>query len=600
VKDGSPTTSWNSLPGHEPSVQERIAELEAEVAHLRRFLDNPGYDEAGQQRTILDASQDQPFYAAFERTRMPMVVTDFTLPDNPIVFVNRAFLDLTGYAKDEVIGRNCRFLQGPDTAPEAVAEIQHAIAAGQDITVELLNYRRDGSAFWNRLFISPVRDLGGRIRHFFASQVDVTRRYNAERAETAIRQLNETLERRVAEAVAEQEAALARLAQAQKLEALGQLAGGVAHDFNNALQAITGGARMILRRSTDTEAVLRFTRMVLTAAERGTSVTRRLMAFARRDELRAEPTDIGRVLAGLQEVLAHTLGAEIEIRLSVPDDLPAIRADRSQLETALVNLATNARDAMLPAGGTLSLSASVETTGSLQMQSAGLTPGVYLRLSVVDSGVGMDAATLARATEPFFTTKPQEKGTGLGLSMVKGFAEQSGGGLTIESEPGRGTVVTFWLPWVEGAAAHRAAGPATVMAQSSDLLGATSPGKARLLLVDDDPLVRATLSAELREHDYAVVEAEGGLAALALLDTGVKIDLLVTDLSMPAMDGAALIYQAQGRRPGLPAVLITGYAGEGAELAVSEVAPDATFALLRKPTSASELADLAAALLQRG
>jgi PAS domain S-box-containing protein len=587
------------VPGSAETGGSPEAELKAEIARLRLLLDEAGVDAAGQRHDGPAPSYDRPFYAAFERTRMPMVVTDPALPDNPIIFANGAFLELTGYAEAEVLGRNCRFLQGPETDLETVAEIRQAIAAGEDITTELLNYRRDGSAFWNRLFISPVRDPDGRIRHFFASQVDVTRRQDAERAEAELRRLNETLEQRVAEAVADRQQAMAQLAQAQKLEALGQLAGGVAHDFNNVLQAITGGARMILRRGSDAPAVRRFAGMVLEAADRGISVTRRLLAFARRDALRAEPVDAGGLLVGLREVLVHTLGAAIEVRVEAPEGLASLWADRSQLETVLVNLATNARDAMLPAGGTLTLSAAVEEVADPLTHPAGLQPAAYLRLVISDTGAGMDEDTLAHATEPFFTTKPQGKGTGLGLSMARGFAEQSGGGLQVESQRGRGTVVTLWLPLADGelvSADAKGTGAAPQLDPADEGMAA----EAKLLLVDDDdPLVRGTLAAELRERGYVVAEAEGGEAALARLDAGERVDLLVTDLSMPGLDGAALIYEAQGRRPGLPAVLVTGYAGDGATLAVGGVAPDATFALLRKPASAAELADLVAALLHR-
>jgi PAS domain S-box-containing protein len=527
-----------------------------------------------------------------------MIATTPVLPDNPIIFANSAFLDLTGYPHQEVLGRNCRFLQGPETDPGAVAEIRRAITAGVEITIEILNYRRDGSRFWNELYISPIRDPQGRIRHFFASQVDMTRRQEATRAEAELRRVNETLEQRVAEAVAERERALAHLAQSQKLEALGQLAGGVAHDFNNALQTIEGGARMILRRVDDAAAVRRFAGMVLEAARRGTSVTRRLLAFARRDALRAEPVDIPELLGGMREVLAHTLGARIKIQVEAPDDLPLPRVDRPQLETVLVNLATNARDAMLATGGTLTMSAVVEAVADPLTHPATLAPGSYLCLRVTDTGSGMDEDTLAHATEPFFTTKPQGQGTGLGLSMARGFAEQSGGQLLVESKPNRGTVVMLWLPLanneVEGE--ELKAPPFQQPPGSNDNVPVP---EARLLLVDDDLLARRTLAAELRDRGYAVVEAEGGLAALKLLDGRERVDLLVTDLSMPGMDGAVLIYEAQKRRPGLPAVLVTGYAGDGATLAVGGVAPDATFTLLRKPVSATELGDLVAALLHR-
>jgi PAS domain S-box-containing protein len=576
----------------------REARLLAEIARLRLLLDEAGLDEAGQRRGGPGQGYDRPFFAAFRHTRMPMAVTDPTLPDNPLVFVNAAFLDLMGYAEGEVLGRNCRFLQGPGTDPEAVSRIRHAVAAGEEITLDILNYRRDGSAFWNELYISPIRDPDGRIRHYFASQVDVTRRQDAERAEAELRRLNETLELRVAEAVAERERALVHLAQSQKLEALGQLAGGVAHDFNNALQTITGGARMILRRGGDPAAAQRFAGMVLEAANRGASVTRRLLAFARRDALRAEPVDVARLLDEFQEVLAHTLGPQISIQVEAPVDLPAPSVDRSQLETVLVNLATNARDAMLPAGGTLTLSAGVEEVAGPPAHAARFRRAPISAWRCGTPGPGWTRDTLAHATEPFFTTKPQGKGTGLGLSMARGFAEQSGGGLVVESVPGRGTSVMLWLP-LPADRAHGKGGDATKVQPPSGP-GGNAPGvPARLLLVDDEQLVRSTLAAELRDRGYEVVEADGGPAALDRLETREAVDLLVTDLSMPGMDGATLIYESQKRRPGLPAVLVTGYAGDGAALAVGGVAPDATFNLLRKPTSATELGDLVAALLHR-
>jgi PAS domain S-box-containing protein len=579
----------------EPSGS-REAQLLAENARLRFLLDEAGIDESGRRCGGTAPAYDRAFLSAFRHTRMPMPVTDPTLPDNPLVFVNAAFLDMTGYAESEVLGRNCRFLQGSETDPEAVSRIRRALAAGEEITIDILNYRRDGSSFWNGLYICPIRDPDSRIRHFFASQVDVTRRQDAERAEAALRRLNETLEQRVAEAVAERERALAHLAQAQKLEALGQLAGGVAHDFNNALQTITGGARMILRRGGDAAAAQRFAGMVLEAANRGTSVTRRLLAFARRDALRAEMVDVANLLRGFQEVLAHTLGPQIRIEVQAPSGLPSTQVDRSRLETVLVNLATNARDAMLPAGGTVTLSAAVEAVADPLAHPASLQPGPYLRLAVKDTGTGMDGDTLAHATEPFFTTKPQGKGTGLGLSMARGFAEQSGGSLTVESAPGRGTVVMLWLPLPPDGIEGVSDDPA--LAQPSPNADDNAPDMpARLLLVDDDQLVRNTLAAELRDRGYEVAEVDGGPAALELLDARERVDLLVTDLSMPGMDGATLICESQKRRPGLPAVLITGYAGDGATLAVGGVAPDATFMLLRKPTSATELGDLMAALL---
>ncbi|HEX3573105.1 MAG TPA: PAS-domain containing protein [Rhodopila sp.] len=239
--------------------------------------------------------------------------------------------------------------------------------------------------------------------------------------------------------------ARARAAHAERMQVLGQLAGGIAHDFNNILQAVQGSASLIPRRSADAESISRFTEMILDATDRGASITRRLLAFARRGELRAEPVQAAALLSGLRDVLRHTLGRPISVELRLAACLPPLLADKGQLETTLVTLANNARDAM-PAGGTLTFIAATEVVDSNAVSAADLQLGRYVRLSVADTGCGMDEATLSRAQEPFFSTKPQGQGTGLGLSMAKGFVEQSGGALSIETILGRGTTVHLWLP----------------------------------------------------------------------------------------------------------------------------------------------------------
>ena len=381
--------------------------------------------------------------------------------------------------------------------------------------------------------------------------------------------------------------AQARAAHAERMQALGQLAGGIAHDFNNILQSVQGGAALIDKRAADPNSVRRFARMILDATERGTSITRRLLAFARRGELRAEPVEPEDLLSGLRDVLAHTLGSGITIEVQLAAGLPPLLADKGQLETALVNLATNARDAM-PDGGTLTLAASVEAVEENANHPADLHAGHYVRLTVADSGTGIDAAILVRVLEPFFSTKPAGKGTGLGLSMAKGFAEQSGGGLTIDSRPGHGTTIRLWLP-----AATRLDGPAEPAEPSGVVRDGTS---RRILLVDDEVMVRETLATSLEDAGYAVMVAADGPEALDLLRTTAVVDVLVTDLSMPGLDGLALIRQAQRQRSGLPAVLLTGYAGHGAELAVGGLVSGA-FSLVRKPVTAAQLADRIEALL---
>jgi len=392
-------------------------------------------------------------------------------------------------------------------------------------------------------------------------------------------------------------AAQTRAAHAERMQALGQLAGGIAHDFNNILQAVQGGASLIHKRAADPDSAQRFARMILDATERGTSITRRLLSFARRGDLRAEPVDPAELLTGLRDVLTYTLGSSIAVEVVLSPALPPLLADKGQLETVIVNLATNARDAMSD-GGTLTLSATVETVTETATHPADLRPGWYVRLSVADTGTGIDQPNLTRVLEPFFSTKPPGQGTGLGLSMAKGFTEQSGGGLSIDSgsllsgtDPGvpHGTTVTLWLPvapWTQT--------PLTRTSEPDMIRGDTG---RRVLLVDDEPMVRATLADALQDFGYTVLVAVDGTEALdMLMSRGAEIDVLVTDLSMPGIDGLELIRRAQSHRPGLPAVLLTGYAGHGAQLAIGHSVRGA-FSLLRKPVTTAQLADRIETLL---
>ncbi len=429
------------------------------------------------------------------------------------------------------------------------------------------------------------------------------RAYLAERELATVRlvALNASLEMRVMERTAELRAANdrirkeaherelteARLAQAQRMEALGQLAGGIAHDFNNVLQAVSGGLSLIQRRAGDAKAVKQLAGMAGDAAQRGASITGRLLAFARRGALQAEPVAPRPLLEGLHEMLAHTLGVGIEMRVAADQDLPALLADKAQLETVLVNLAVNARDAM-PDGGTLLLVATSEAVLD-KAHPVGLAPGGYLRLSVSDTGTGMAAATLARASEPFFTTKPLGQGTGLGLAMARGFAHQSGGAMAIESMLGQGTTVTLWFPKSAG----------VLLTNDLALPDSTDPfvpALARVLVVDDDAMVREVVVCQLEERGYRVTQAGDGLEALEQLDRGAAVELLISDFAMPGMNGLLLIQEARRRRPELPVLLLTGYADASVRLAVEDAEAGST-ELLRKPVSGTVLAERAAALL---
>ncbi|WP_372619018.1 PAS domain-containing protein [Falsiroseomonas sp.] len=378
----------------------------------------------------------------------------------------------------------------------------------------------------------------------------------------------------------------AELRQGQKLQALGSLAGGIAHDFNNVLQAVSGAAAMLRREAGDPARVRHRTRMLAEAVERGAAITGRLLGFARRTEARATPLDVAELLQGLKEILGPTLGAGIEIRVEALPGLPPLLAEREQLQTALINLATNARDAM-PRGGVLILSAAAErVTRRGAGVPAGLEPGEYLRLSVRDDGTGMGAATLARAADPFFTTKPEGQGTGLGLPMAKGLAAQLGGAFLIESAPGKGTTVTLWLP----GASRRAPGSAAPAPAEGGLTAAPGPERRlRILVVDDDRLVRETLADELTAAGHGVCVAPGGAEALALLDAGERVDALVADLSMPGLDGLSLIQAVRRRYAALACVLLTGHT-EGSAAALAPDAGGGEFALLHKPATGAEVA----------
>jgi PAS domain S-box-containing protein len=480
----------------------------------------------------------------------------------------------------------------PDQAWQKVnAAIEGALATGQGFALDV-PAQRASEAIWVNIRGEPIVGPDGSVTGLRGTLQDITER---RRLEEELRSLTKTLEQRIEQEVAAREAAQSRAAQAERIQALGQLAGGIAHDFNNVLQATLGALSLIERRPDDRDGIRRIARMAAQACERGAAITRRLLGFARRGELRAGRVEIAGLLAGLQEILAHTLGAAIEVHVAVADPLAPAFVDRSQLETVLVNLATNARDAM-PGGGRLIFSANAEVLSPDDLpHPSGLTAGGYIRLAVTDTGQGMDAATLARAAEPFFTTKGHGDGTGLGLSMAKGFAEQSGGAFAIASTPGHGTTITLWLP--EAAADTLALTPVHGDFEES-CPGAASHRKL-VLLVDDQDSVREILAAQLNDAGFDVVPAAGGAHAISLLGGGLCVDALVTDLSMPQVDGLAVIKAAQQRLPRLPAILLTGYAGDDAALAVSG-AISGTFSLLRKPVDDAQLIDRLRTLLAAG
>ncbi|MBB5716951.1 PAS domain S-box protein [Sphingomonas aerophila] len=374
---------------------------------------------------------------------------------------------------------------------------------------------------------------------------------------------------------AELEAAQAALRQSQKMEAMGSLTGGVAHDFNNLLTPIIGSLDMLVRKGVGTERERRLIDGALQSAERAKTLVQRLLAFARRQPLQSTAVNLATLVDEMAGLIGSTVGPNIDVRVALDADLPPALADANQLEMALLNLAVNARDAM-PQGGLLTIEAQREAIR--KEDAAGLKRGHYVRLCVRDTGAGMDEATLRRAVEPFFSTKGIGKGTGLGLSMVHGLAAQLGGGLTIDSAPGEGTAVTLWLPI--------SAMPIEDQEQSPDRTDKPI-GRGIALLVDDEELVRMSTADMLNDFGFDVVEAGSAEEALNLLKAGEAPDLLVTDHLMPGMSGADLAREARLLNPGLPVLVVSGYAE------VEGIAPD-----LPRLTKPFRNADLAASLTE--
>jgi PAS domain S-box-containing protein len=481
-------------------------------------------------------------------------------------------------------------LVDPQDAPRLRAALDGALQDGCDVAVELRTTWPDGSRHWAELRGRPAAHSGTRILVTGVS-IDTTRRRDAEED---LRRHREELEALVAErtreledtnarlrrAAEERDEAEAALLHAQKLDAIGQLTGGLAHDFNNLLQAVLASFDMIRRRGDDRAQRERLVAAGSEAARRGATLTAQLLAFSRKQKLDLAPIPAAPLVAGMRDLLARALGPEVELRFDLHDDAGAALADATQLELAVLNLAINARDAM-PRGGAL--------TVSVRPHHAALGPdmaaGRYVAIAVSDTGLGMPPEVAARAFEPFFTTKGVGKGTGLGLSQVYGIARQSGGTARIQSVPGGGTTVTIFLPV--------AAGPvATPGPKDSDDDRAAPAGASRgalVLVVDDDPAVRQAMAGWLATLGYRVAEAADGRAGLDELER-LSPDALLVDYAMPGLTGTEVARAAHQRRPDLPVVLATGYSSD---------ASLGTLPTLRKPFRIEDLAEVLEKALAR-
>jgi two-component system cell cycle sensor histidine kinase/response regulator CckA len=460
---------------------------------------------------------------AIQAVTQGILITDPNRPDNPITYASPGFQQMTGYAADEVLGRNCRFLQGKATDPAAVARLREAVKHERPCTVELLNYRKDGTPFWNELSISPVRDATGRLTHFVGAQVDVTGR----------RLLEE------------------QLRQSQKMDAVGQLAGGVAHDFNNLLTIINGYSDLITSQVPEGTETWEFAREIHSAGVRAAALTQQLLAFSRKQVLEPKVLHLNAIVADTDRMLRRLIGEDVSVSAVLARDLGHVRADPGQVEQVIINLAVNARDAM-PQGGRLTIeTANAELDATYTQTHPDLRPGPYVLLAMTDTGTGMDAATKARIFEPFFTTKAAGKGTGLGLATVFGIIKQSGGHLDVYSEAGRGTTFKIYLPRVEPVPASGVVAPRKTR---------VAPGSQTILLTEDEPALRALASRILGGHGYRVVEAGNGESALAAAEAFAgAIHLLVTDVVMPGMSGRQLAERLVAVRPAVKVLYMSGY-----------------------------------------
>ena len=468
-------------------------------------------------------------------------VTDYAIymldPEGRVSSWNAGAERFKGYSADEIIGEHfSRFYPEEDRA-SGVPQRALATSAGEGrFEAEGWRIRKDGTRFWASVVIDPIRDESGALIGFTKITRDLTERREAQHAlDKAQEQVFHT----------------------QKLDAIGKLTGGVAHDFNNILAAIIGSLNLAKRRMAEGVDVTRFMDNAIQAAQRGATLTQRMLAFARKQQLEIEPVDLLDSIRSMTEMLGRTIGPGIDIATRFPLVLPLVMADRSQLELALMNLMVNARDAM-PGGGSIELTAK---------DAVGPDDGRrYVCVSVRDQGEGMDPETVSRAVEPFFTTKGVGKGTGLGLSMVQGMVEQSGGRFELTSEIGKGTTATIWLRVADPSGDARAEEP-------SDENVVAAARSLRILAVDDDPIVLLNTATTLSDMGHHVLQAESGPAALDVLASE-PVDLLLTDYTMPRMTGAELIDKAREARPDLKVIIASGFASvpEGRALGVPRLA----------------------------
>jgi PAS domain S-box-containing protein len=459
-------------------------------------------------------------------------VTDYAIymldPSGRVSSWNAGAQRIKGYLPHEIVGEHFSRFYTEEERAQGVPERALKIAADEGrFEKEGWRVRKDGSRFWAHVIIDPIRNDDGEVIGFAKITRDITEKMQTQQALDQAREA---------------------LFQSQKLDAIGQLTGGVAHDFNNLLMAVLGSLELVRKRLPHDPRITPLIDNAIQGADRGAVLTQRMLAFARKQDLAMAAVDLPALVRGMTGLLQRSLGPSVQIETRFPLGLPALHTDAAQLEMALLNLTVNARDAM-PDGGTISIEAKSEV---IEGSGSPLAPGAYVRLSVSDTGQGMDAETLSRATEPFYTTKGVGKGTGLGLSMVHGLAEQSGGRLNIRSRVGEGTVVELWLPQAQPADLAQA-----IPCEADAELENGAP--LVVLAVDDDGLVLINTVAMLEDLGHRVFPASSAKDALATLRRE-TVDLVITDYAMPQMTGLQLAEAIKADHADLPVILATGYA----------------------------------------
>jgi two-component system cell cycle sensor histidine kinase/response regulator CckA len=495
-----------------------VTSSQEEIEHLAR-MNETLKRELMESRLIDEARELQG--RAFDAFVQGVTITDPNRPGNPIIYVNDGFTRLTGFSRDEVIGKSHQFLYGPETSPDALTRIRLALNAGQPCMVEVQNYRKDRTPFWNNFCIAPIIEEGV-ITHFVFVQTDIS----------SFKQMEH------------------QFRQAQKMEAIGHLAGGVAHDFNNLLTIINGCSELIRAGAPlPTQSSLLLDE-IHKAGERAATLTRQLLAFSRKTVLQPRLIDLGCLIKDFQKMIGRLIEEDIRLTTHLAPDARKVRVDPGQMEQVLMNLVLNARDAM-PQGGELRVELQNATLTEPDLaRFPDLTPGKYVLLTVSDTGCGMDTSTINRLFEPFFTTKPVGKGTGLGLAMVYGIVKASGGHISVQSESGKGTTFQIHLP------IHEEIAPIAPVPMSVSHPG----GHETILVVEDEDGVRRLTHHALKSRGYVVLEARSGEQALELLERHPgPINLLLTDVVMPGMNGRELAERVRKKLPGTRIIFCSGY-----------------------------------------